>query len=302
MTPPPTPVVDTHVHLWNLAHPTLRWNWVDTEDDHPVLGDIDPIKMPAFEMQHLWAEARFAGVAGFVHVQAAIGSRDPVDETRWLTEMAGEHPRLQAIVGHVDLGAADAAEMIERHLESPLFRGVRDFAVEPYLASGTVDPTVEESLACLARQQLVLDMDCEHPNMAAARAMAERHPDLVVVLEHIGFPRSRDPEYAAAWRLAVTDLASAPNVVCKLSGVAMTDRLFTRDSLAPWIRHCLETFGPSRCMVGTNWPLDRMCSSYDAIMSLYRDFAGELSEEESRQVLAGTAQRVYRIAGDEPDA
>lgn len=301
MTTPPIPVVDTHIHLWNLAHPTLRWNWVDTEADHPVLGDIDPIKMRAFEMQHLWAEARFAGVAGFVHVQAAIGSPDPVDETRWLTEMAAEHPRLQALVAHVDLGGADAAEVMDRHLESPLFRGVRDFAIEPYLASGTADATVEESLATLARQQLVLDLDCEYPNMAAARSMAERHPDLVVVLEHIGFPRSRDPEYAAAWQRAVTDLAKAPNVVCKLSGVAMTDRLFTRDSLAPWIRHCLEAFGPARCMVGSNWPLDRLCSSYDAITAVYRGFAGELSDAEGRQVLAETARRVYLLPTGEPD-
>lgn len=289
------PMVDTHVHLWNLAHPTLRWGWLDTDDDHPVLGDIDPIKMRAFEMKHLHAESRFAGISGFVHVQAAIGSEDPVEETRWLTAMAADFPQLKAVVGHVDLGRPDTERVLDRHCESAIFRGVRDFALEPYLASGEVDPALEESLGSLAQRGLVLDADCEHPNMSALLALARRHPDLTVVLEHIGFPRRRDPEYAVAWRAAVAELATAPNVVCKISGVAMTDQLFTAASLRPWVQHCLEAFGPERSVFGSNWPLDRMCSSYDVIMGLYRSYVAELSATDQQQVLAGTASRVYRL-------
>lgn len=289
------PLIDTHVHLWNLAHPRLTWNWVDTPDDHPILGNIDPIKMQAFEMLHLEAETRFAAVEGFVHVQAAIGSADPVEETRWLTEMAREHPLLRAIVGHADIGTTRLSEQLDGHLESPLFRGVRDFAMEPYLASGEQDRAVEDGLRLLAERNLVLDLDCEYPNMAAARAMAERHPDLVVVLEHIGFPRRRDDEYLAGWRTALADLAQAPNVVCKVSGVGMTDTRFTLESLRPWVRHCVESFGPDRIMVGSNWPLDRLCASYDPTMNHLRELIAEDSPAEREQMLRGTAQRVYRI-------
>lgn len=289
------PMVDTHVHLWNLAHPSLRWGWLDTDENHPVLGEIDPIKMRAFEMKHLHAESRFAGISGFVHVQAAIGSDDPVEETRWLTEMASEYPQLRALVGHVDLGHADTEQVLDAHCESPIFRGVRDFAVEPYLATGEVDQVVEESLASLARRGLVVDADCEHPNMPALLALARRHPDLTIVLEHIGFPRRRDPEYAAAWRSAVTELAMAPNVVCKISGVAMTDPLFTPESLRPWVQHCLEAFGPDRSMFGSNWPLDRMCSSYDVIMGLYRSYIADLAVADQERILVGTATRVYGL-------
>ena len=289
------PMVDTHIHLWNLAHPSLRWGWLDTDEDHPVLGEIGPIKMRAFEMKHLHAESRFAGISGFVHVQAAIGSEDPVEETRWLTAMAADHPQLKAVIGHVDLGRADTERVLDAHSESPIFRGVRDFALEPYLASGEVDRAFEESLDGLARRGLVLDADCEHPNMLALLAMAQRNPNLTIVLEHIGFPRRRDPEYAAAWRAEVAKLAAAPNVVCKISGVAMTDQLFTAESLRPWVQHCLDAFGPERSMFGSNWPLDRMCSSYDVIMGLYRSYIADLSVADQQQVLAGTANRVYRL-------
>ncbi len=158
-----------------------------------------------------------------------------------------------------------------------------------------IDAGIERSLETLAGRDLVLDLDCAYPNMAAARALAERHPGLTLVLEHLGFPRSRDAEYLAAWRSGITELGAAANVVCKISGAGMTDPLFSRESLAPWVEHCLEVFGPDRCMIGSNWPLDRLRSSYDAIFLLYRDFVATLSESEQQRVLAGTAREVYRL-------
>lgn len=289
-------IVDTHVHFWNHKHPELRWDWLAPEAVHPILGDIDGIKSEAFDARHLRAEARFAGVTHFVHVQAAIGSPDPVTETVWLTGMAAQHGGIpHAIVGHADLGLDGARAQLERHLESPLFRGVRDFAAEPALAAGELPAAYERSLRFLAAHDLVFDLDCEYPNMAAAGALAARHPDLRIVLEHFGYPRRRDPNYFAAWRAALAELAKHPNVVCKISGLAMTDPLFSRDSLRPWAEHCLESFGPRRCVVGSNWPVDRLFSSYDSIMDCYRDYASTLSEDEQRAVLSGNALEIYRL-------
>lgn len=289
------PLLDTHVHLWNLAHPRLKWNWVDTPDDHPILGEIDSVKMRAFEMHHLMAESRFAGVDGFVHVQAAIGSADPTEETRWLTKMAGRCPALKALIAHVDIGSDAFPAQMAEHEQSPLFRGVRDFAMEPYLAAGEDVAAVERDLRTLASGSMVLDLDCEYPNMGAAHDLAERHPELVIVLEHMGFPRRRDDDYFDSWSAAVADLACAPNVICKISGIVMTDRTFSMSSLRRWIRHCVESFGPDRVMVGSNWPLDRIAGSYDAILAHIRGLIAEDTPNEQIQMLRGTAQRVYRI-------
>lgn len=291
--------IDTHVHMWDLSHPRLTWNWIDTSDDHPILGNIDQIKMRAFTMRALEAEARGAGAQGFVHVQAAIGSKDPVEETRWLEEMASQHPRLAAIVGHVDLGQPAAGSEMDAHLDaSGRFRGVRDFALEPWLAGGVEDSQMEAGLRQLEDRGLVLDVDCEYPNMAAARKLADRHPGLVVVLEHLGFPRRRDDAYFEAWSAAIKDLARAEGAVCKISGIAMTDPSFSLDSLRPWFMTCIEAFGPQRCMIGSNWPLDRLFSSYPTIIDVYRDLLSAFTPEENEAVLRGTARRVYRL-GDE---
>ena len=85
------PFVDSHVHFWDLKHPTLRWVWLEPEFVHPLMGDIDGLKRLRYAADEYIGESRFQNVTKVVHVQAALGSADPVDETRWLQEMADSH-------------------------------------------------------------------------------------------------------------------------------------------------------------------------------------------------------------------
>ncbi len=292
-----TAIIDTHVHFWDLRTPreNLDWVWLPAGLDHPILGNIDNIKSLRYDIEGVWAEARFADVESFVHVQAAIGSSDPVEETRWLEEMRATAPVNFAIVGHVDLTTPQAIEQLDQHqAASPAFAGVRDFAVEPLLAEGNFD-ALQAGLEQLAERNLVLDMDCEWQNMGAGLELARRHPNLQIVLEHIGFPRSRDDEYFASWSAGIRELGSAENITCKVSGLAMTDTRFTRESLAPWVKTCYEAFGPERIVLGSNWPIDRLYSSYDVIMNLYREYMSDYSQHEQEHMLRGNAARLYRL-------
>lgn len=291
------PIVDTHVHFWDLRNPreNLDWVWLPAGLDHPILGNIDNIKSLRYDIEGVWAEARFADVDAFVHVQAAIGSKDPVEETRWLEEMRADAPVPFTIVGHVDTTTGEAAKQLDEHLAaSAAFVGVRDFAIEPALAAGDIG-VLEAGMRLLVERDLVLDMDCEWMNMPAALELAQRHPDVKIVLEHIGFPRSRDDEYFADWSANIGHLAKASNVTCKVSGLAMTDPRFTADSLRRWVVTCLEAFGPDRIVVGSNWPIDRLYSSYDVILNLYREYMSAYSEAEQAAMLAGNARRLYGL-------
>lgn len=291
------PIIDTHVHFWDMVTPDLglKWVWLEKEFVHPILGDIDAMKSVKYGIDSVVAESRFADVSAFVHVQAAIGSEDTVDETRWLTRMRETAPVPFTIVAHADLGTEDGRAQLDGHGESPYFVGVRDFASEPMLASGEINPVYEENLVELTRRGIMFDLDCEWMNMGQAAALAARHPNLQIVLEHIGFPRARDDEYFTSWRAALTELAQAPNVTCKISGVAMTDPHFTRESLRRWVESCVEVFGPDRCVLGSNWPVDRLYSSYDVIMDLYREYVSSLSESEQAKIFSLNAARIYKL-------
>jgi predicted TIM-barrel fold metal-dependent hydrolase len=75
----------------------------------------------------------------------------------------------------------------------------------------------------------------------------------------------------------------------------MGDPDWTAASITPWIDHCLESFGSERCMFGTNWPVDRLFSSYDAIVTAYRASVSSLSLDEQHQVLHRNARQLYRL-------
>jgi predicted TIM-barrel fold metal-dependent hydrolase len=284
--------IDTHVHFWDMKHPSLTYEWLEPASIHPILGDIDPIKSTRFDADALWAEARFSGLSGAVHIQAAVDTPDPVQETEWLTELAANSPMPLVIVAGCDLAADDAQQQLERHCMSPLVRGVRDFGRGDYL----LDPAFERGFALLEQFGLLSDLDCAWPDMHKARDLALRHPATPVVLEHIGYPRdTADPEYFRQWQQGIRTIAEAPNVTCKISGLGMNRPGWTTDTLRPWVLHCIETFSPARCVFGTNWPVDRLYAPYEAYVRAFADLIGEYTEQEQVSMLRGNAERLYRI-------
>lgn len=283
--------VDTHIHLFDLKHPELRWDWLEWDAIHPNLGNIDAMKSVQYPLEAFLAESRFTGVSKAVHVQAAIGSPDPVTETRWLSEAAERTGFPLGIVGEANLKDPAVEGVLERHCEYPGMRGIRDFSEGDYL----VDPDFQRGYALLGKYELSCDLDCQWENMGKARDLARAFPDVLLVLDHAGFPQERTDEYYAQWSGGMRTLAEAESAVCKISGLGMKDMRWTVDRLRPWVLGCIEAFGVDRCFFGTNWPLDRLSSSYPDVVDAYRTIIGEFSDDEQTALLSGNAERYYRI-------
>jgi predicted TIM-barrel fold metal-dependent hydrolase len=148
----------------------------------------------------------------------------------------------------------------------------------------------------LADRGLVFDHMGQHQTMAEAARLAGRHPDVPWVLEHCGWPQwPEDPGYVAAWREGIRALASAGNMHCKLSGLAMSTHSYSVQAQRPFLEHCLEQFGPARCMFGSNFPVDRLYGSFGELMGMFGTVTAGLSEEARHQVLHANAERVYRL-------
>jgi predicted TIM-barrel fold metal-dependent hydrolase len=285
------PFVDTHVHYWDLKDPSLEYAWLERDWVHPILGDIDGLKVLKYMAEQYVAETRFHNVAKCVHVQAAIGIADPVEETRWLQEQADRTAFPHGIVAHCDLAAPDAAETLERHTAYANMRGVRDFGQGDYL----VDPAWQKGYGLLGRLDLVFCLDVLPENLGKARALAEAYPDVTLCIDHAGFPRARDAEYFEMWKGGMQEAAGAPNVVCKVSGLGMCDNAWTVESLRPWVLACIDAFGTDRTFFGTNWPVDRLYSSYGDVLDAYEEIIRDFSEGEQRAMFSGNAERAFRL-------
>ncbi len=283
--------VETHVHLWDLSHPKLTYEWIADDVDFPRLGpNFDQLKRD-YLVDDFIAETRAANVTKAIHVQAALGTADPVDETEWLQAEADRTGFPHAAVVYTDLGSPSAQAELERHLRCPLTRGVRDF----YAAGNLGEPGYQKSYALLERYQLVASMNAKLQHMEAVRDLARSFPNIPALIDHCGLPEERGDDYFRAWRMAMSTAAEAENVYCKISGLGMDEWDWTVESIRPWVLHCIEEFGPDRCVFATNWPVDKLYSTYDVLIDAYKEIVADFSHDEKAAMFSGNAERLYGI-------
>jgi predicted TIM-barrel fold metal-dependent hydrolase len=117
---------------------------------------------------------------------------------------------------------------------------------------------------------------CDDPlleHMDALAALANRFPGVTICVDHAGFPRERGAEYFKRWREHMKRLAHGENTVVKISGLGMCDHEWGVESLRPWVLACIDLWGPRRAFFGSNWPVDRLYSSYGDVIEAYAEIA-----------------------------
>jgi predicted TIM-barrel fold metal-dependent hydrolase len=288
MTVQPARVVDAHVHLWDPA----RTDWYPYLSGRQQLDMGDTSGMARrFDVPTYRAESAGWNVEKLVNVAAATGYHS-IDETLELDRRAGADGHPDAIIGGLPPtdSVAEAVELLDRQMAAPRFRGVRPMG---RFVAPLPDPGV---LRALTERGLVFELMSHPDQLEVAAAGLAGHPDLVVVVEHAGWPRSTDDEERARWRDGMHALASvSPNVVCKLSGLAMPLGSMAAADLAPWIEPAIEVFGVDRCLFASNFPVDGLHGSFDELYTAYSTVTGGLDEAARDQIFAGTAERVYRL-------
>ena len=285
------PFVDTHFHLHDLKRAELRYSWLERDAVHGFLGDIDALKAQHYWIEDYLAEIRFANVPKAIHVQAALGIRDPVDETKWLQAFADRTGYPQGVVAECHLAEADAEAVLERHMRYANVRGVRDFGKGRYL----VDSAWRAGFKFLKRHNLVACIDTRIQFVDDLLDLAAAFPDIRICVDHCAIPEARDDAYFKRWSAAMRALARADNVVMKISGLGMMDRLWTVDSLRPWVLGAIEAFGGDRVVFGSNWPVDRMFSSYPDLINAYAAIIAGFTRDEQVAMFSGNAERLFRI-------
>ena len=285
------PFIDTHVHFYDLQNPKLRYDLLQPGARHEILEDIRAIQAQRYWADDWLAEVRFANVTKSIHVQCAGGIEDPVEETRWLQAFADRLGHPHGIVAEVHLAQPDAEAVIERHLEFPNVRGVREYRDDDYLR----DPAWQRGFGYLAKHGLVSCLHARPDTYADVKQLASAHPDMTVCLDHAGFPRQRDADYFALWKREIMNLAEAPNVIVKVSGLDICDPHWTLESLRPWVLSCIEAFGTGRTVFASNWPFGRLHSSYPDVIDTYAQLIEGYAPDEQTAMFSTNAARYFRI-------
>ena len=288
MTEKPVRVVDAHVHIWDPA----RSDWYPylASSGPAVPGGSDAMKR-RFDVATYKSESARWNVEKFVNVAAATG-RHSVDETIELDREAASRGGPDAIIGGLPPSdiVAEAIRMIDRQMTAPRFRGVRPM--------GGFDLPVPEPevMRALQERDLVFELMTRTDQLVTAASKLEEFEDLLVVVEHTGWPRPDSRDERKLWETGIDALAAiGENVFCKLSGLAMPFKSMRADVLAPWIEYAIQAFGVDRCMFASNFPVDSAFGTFDDLYETYSDVTRGLDMESRDKLFAGNAERVFRL-------
>jgi predicted TIM-barrel fold metal-dependent hydrolase len=284
---PPTRIVDAHVHLWDPA----RADWYPYLS-HPPAGTAAGSGMyRRFDVETYRAESAGWHVEKIVNVAAATGPNS-VDETLELDAKATGRSGPDAIIGGLPPAdsATQAIEFIDRQMAASRFRGVR-----PMGGMGVAVPD-RAVMGALQDRNLVFELMTHPDQLLSAAEELSSFDDLIVVVEHTGWPRNDSGEERALWREGMGALAAiGANVVCKLSGLAMPLGSMRADDLRPWLEFAIEAFGADRCMFASNFPVDSAAGSFDDLYSAFDTVTSGLDDAAREALFAGTAERIYRL-------
>lgn len=214
------------------------------------------------------------------------------------SEAPGSRGFPHGIVAFANLFAPDVERILEAHAAFPNFRGVRQILNQP---AGPDEPEyLEEERWCdnyglLRRFNASFDMQIHYHQMPAAARLASRYPDTPIILNHAGMPGAVTGEAFDDWRRAMHRFARCENVWVKISGLGMSISDIFGGAARTIFEETVEAFGSTRVMLGSNFPVDGLHSSFGELWALLIGLTNRYSPDESRRMLHDNAAEVYRL-------
>lgn len=292
-------IVDAHQHFWDVE--THDYPWLSGPPFPPsVAGDVAPIAAN-YLVDDIVGDASGYELQKTVHVDG--GWPDQLAETLWLDGLGDRTGLPTAIVAGARLHQADIEAKLEQHARSRRLRGVRqilNWDPDPLLTftdrpDYMTDPSWLTGYALLARHELSFDLQVYPWQLAGAARLAASFPGIPIILNHTGMPFHQRGMGLETWRRGMRMLAGNANAAVKISGLGMVDWNWTTASIRPLVLETIELFGVDRCMFASNFPVDRLYSSFRSLYQSYETIVSDFTPEEQDKLFRSNAERYYRI-------
>ncbi|MGW5656815.1 amidohydrolase family protein [Streptomyces humi] len=289
----PLPLVDAHHHVWDLDRRPQPW--LDEPGHEPIRRShgIDDLRRAA--------DRPLAGrrLTSTVVVQCVTS----VAETAELLDLAAQDPLLGAVVGWADLTSPAVGDVLDELRSKPgggYLRALRHLVQGESEPQWLQQPSVERGLRAVQHRGLGYDVLIRSHQFDQAIRLAQRFPDLPLVLDHAGKPPVGQPSLPD-WARDVRALARYPQVRCKVSGlITEADHYtWTFDDIRPVWDTLLAAFGPERLMFGSDWPVCVLAGGWSRWAATVEHLLDDCSPHERHAVLCETATAFYRLSDHE---
>lgn len=295
------PIIDAHHHLWDLS--MGRHRWLDPDDTTlAALGDISYMRK-TYLPDDVLRDIDGRNVVGTVHIEAVWDrARDPVEETEWLDSLDKSRGIALRYIAWAPLRDPAVGDMLDRHRTSGRVVGVRETIrwhpdpAKRWSDAGIVaDPVWRRGARELVRRGMALELLMNPWQSEEVAQLAADMPDLPILVNHCGTPNDRDEEGLARWRRGLALMGAHDNVAIKVSNFGAYGPDKTLPALRQTVMTCIEAFGTSRAMFGTDYPVARRNLPYAAMVDAFAEIIAGFSADEQRALFHDNAARIYRF-------
>jgi L-fuconolactonase len=274
-------LIDAHIHFWEPN--ARRHDWLSAAPDLQR-----PFVPPDIEFGPHVPD-------GLVFVEADCRADEALSEVDWVSSFAAGPVPIVGIVAHAPLEHGSRVEqLLDQLVLRPLVVGVRRLLQhEPDALLS--DPGLAAGTRLLAARGLTSDLCVTMEQLPAVTKLVRACPETSFVLDHLAKPAVGD-RFPGTWAEDLGELASCPNVSCKLSGLATIAGAGWRPGdVRPYLRHAIDVFGPRRCMFGSDWPVSLEATSYQGWLDAVTEALDGLDSYERTAVLGENAVRIYDL-------
>ncbi len=279
------PIVDTHVHIWDITNLTYPWL-----EEVPFINRT--VTLPEYN-----AACGPVKVEKMVFVQCECEPTRYKQEVEWVTDQAKRDTRLQGIVSWAPLEKGEAVRSeIEELKKNPLVKGIRRIIqFEPDL-DFCLRPDFVRGVQLLAEYGLTFDICIDYRHTAKTIQFVEQCPDVKFIVDHIGKPDIKNNRLEP-WKSEIQTLSQFNNVYCKVSSVATEadHARWTYDDLKPFVEHIFDCFGFDRAVYAGDWPVSSQAATLPQCVEITEHFMGKCTEEDKRNVFYNNAVQFYNL-------
>jgi predicted TIM-barrel fold metal-dependent hydrolase len=244
-------IIDAQVHIWSktVVPPTGAHR-----------------KVSKFTAEELLAEMDEAGVdAALIHPPS---SWDP-DSNALAIEAARKYPGRFAVMGQFALDRPENRELIHGWRNQPGMMGLRWPFLSEQQQKWLYDGSLDWLWPAVAKEGLPIAM-MGGIFLPKFREIAERHPDLKMILDHCGLNRNGRDAEAFIHLDELLALARLPNVAVKATGAPhYSTQPYPFRNIQDGLHRIFDAFGPQRMFWGTD--ITRMPCSYRQCVTFFTE-------------------------------
>lgn len=274
-------IIDAHHHLW-----------IFNEKDYGWMDDSMEILRRDYLPLELESQLQDAGVSGTVIIQ----SRQNLEETRWLLELADKHSFIKGVVGWVDLRTENLTAQLDEFAAHPKLVGVRHILHDEPKDDFMLQPEFIRGIENLRDYDLTYDLLLFPKHLRNALKLVSQFPEQKFVLDHISKPRIK-PGLIQPWKTDIEALVTQANVWCKISGmVTEADHTnWKQEDFIPYIDVITSAFGTDRVMLGSDWPVCRLAGEYKEVFDIPLNYFESYNENEKMNIFENNCIDFYGL-------